>query len=160
MAVKKLRGEKDEVTIQTIETRQNEVEDDPAEMMERQKRARATERHRRNAQKKADKLRATLGAAYKHGGSRPRGKGSRGPYGERSTLERIAPDGTADSTPTPAQWKDVAQPADEAEDDVVMQDDADDNDNEDDEDEVQDNDGNDEGEGEEDEDEDEDLEHG
>ncbi|EON97023.1 hypothetical protein UCRPA7_7458 [Phaeoacremonium minimum UCRPA7] len=48
MAIKRLRGETDEVTVHTMETRQNDVEDDPEEMVERRKRAKATERHRKN----------------------------------------------------------------------------------------------------------------
>lgn len=131
MAIKRLRGETDEVTVHTMETRQNDVEDDPEEMVERRKRAKATERHRKNSHKRQELMRASLGDAHRWGGGRPRGKGSRGPYKERAVLDIIGAGSTAGSTPTPGQWNDLAQPAAGAEDDTTMQDGAGDNDDED-----------------------------
>lgn len=110
-AVKRLRGETDEVTVQTTETRQNDVDDDPDEMQERSKRARATERHRRNSRKRQEALQAVHGDGYRPAGGRPRGRGSRGPYGERRrALDIIGAGSTAGSTPTPGQWDDLDQP--------------------------------------------------
>ncbi|KAJ9141671.1 hypothetical protein NKR23_g7681 [Pleurostoma richardsiae] len=108
MAIKKLKGEKDEVTTKTKDTPYDDVDDDPDEIIQRRKRAKAQERQRR----RTDEIREANRRAGR-GRGRGRGRGWVGGAGLVRTYSNLdaGVDGGVGhprlSTPTPNRWKDV-----------------------------------------------------
>lgn len=124
MAIKRKRGEMDVVTTQTKDTTRNNVDDDPDEIREQEKRRKSRLRHKKRVAKKWE----GKGGKYKPKGRvkgwRKATSSNRGTSRADSLLRSGVESGEPLSTPTPASWNQLlgvaheAKGAEDAEDDA------------------------------------------